>query len=89
MASSNYGVPITPATLKDGTLLATFDSVVHPATAGYGATLRTGTAKVGSTLFGGRGSAENSAAARPADLGAGMGRTVGYKGSNGGQNVVG
>lgn len=83
MASSNYGVDITPANLKNGSLKATFDSVLHPSTSGFGANLRTGTAKVG-----GAASVENSAAPRPTDSGAGTGRAS-YKGSNGGQNAVG
>lgn len=41
------GVEISPATVKDGTLKGSLDPVLHPGTSGYGATVRTGTAKAG------------------------------------------
>lgn len=41
------GVDISPATLKDGSLAAALDPVVNPGTSGFGANVRTGTAKVG------------------------------------------
>ncbi len=63
------GVDISPVTLKDGSLRAAFDPLTHPGTSGYGATVLTGSAKVGTTAFGGKGSAENSAAPRPVDGG--------------------
>lgn len=47
MASNNFGVPITPAALKDGSLLSSFDSVANPQTAGFQATNVAGTPKVG------------------------------------------
>ena len=47
MASSNFGVPITPAALKDGSLRASFDSVAYPQSTGFGAVNVAGTPKVG------------------------------------------
>lgn len=44
MAASHMGVAITPATLKDGTLVAAFDPVTHPQLGD------TGTAKVGPSV---------------------------------------
>lgn len=41
------GVDISPATLKDGSLLAALNPVTHPGTTGFGATVLTGSAKPG------------------------------------------
>ena len=69
MASSFQGVDINPVNLKNGSLFAALNPTTSPGTSGYGAVVQTGTAKVGTALYGGRGSAENSAAPRPLDGG--------------------
>lgn len=63
------GVDISPVTLKDGSLRAAFDPLTHPGTSGYGAVVKTGTAKVGTTAFGGRGEAQGEGSPDPVDGG--------------------
>lgn len=47
MTASHMGVSIDPTTVKSGALKAAFDTITHPQTRGFGATVVTHAAKVG------------------------------------------
>lgn len=63
----HQGVDISPATLKDGTLLAALDPVINPGTQILTGQPRTGVAKTGNENYGGTGEKSGRLSPRPVD----------------------
>lgn len=69
MPSDHMGVAITPATVSDGTLLASLDPVVHPRRALGDGAVETDSPVTGTAADGGTGELEGNAAPKPVDGG--------------------